>query len=290
MTLFLKFVVFFAVYLVIQLLRPENALAWGPGVHTAIALGSLGAASQFLPAIGRIITAFPIEYLYGSLSADFFIGKGKKKRSGAPHNWEGGFKFLGDAGDDREMSYAFGFLSHLAADVIAHNYFIPNLTSAYPGKGKMGHLFWEIRSDYLIGTGYTSIANGVLNMDHQVCDDLLQLLGGKKRTRLKTKKRFFTQTVKFSDYLYTTRNLFFETRGGTRGRVFHEYLAVMVDLSRRLVYDFLKHPESSPCLHYDPMGTRNLLIAKGKRSFPPRIFKAAAISPHFDVDEKLLYL
>lgn len=289
MTLFLKFAVFFVGYLVVQFLHPENAFAWGPGVHTAIALGSLDAAFQLLPSIGRTITAFPIEYLYGSLSADFFIGKGKKKRSGAPHNWEGGFKFLSDASDDREMSYALGFLSHLAADVIAHNYFIPNLTSAYPGKGKMGHLFWEIRSDYLIGTGYTSIANGVLNMDHQVCDDLLKLLGGKKRNRLKTKKRFFTQTVKFSDYLYTTRNLFFETRS-TRGRVFHEYLAVMVDLSRRLVYDFLKHPQSTPCLHYDPMGAKNLLIAKGKRSFPPRIFKTATTSPHFEVDEKLLYL
>jgi len=288
MTLFFKFVVFFAVYLIIQLLRPENALAWGPGVHTAIALGSLDAAYQLLPSIGRIIKAFPIEYLYGSLSADFFIGKGKKKRSGAPHNWEGGFKFLADASEDRELSYALGFLSHLAADVIAHNYFIPNLISTYPGKGKMGHLFWEIRSDYLIGTGYTSIANGVLNMDHQVCDDLLKLLGGKKKNRLKTKKRVFAQTVKFSDYLYTTHDLFFETRG-TRGRVFHEYLAGMVDLSRRLVHDFMKHPESSPCLHFDPMGTQNLLTAKGKRSFP-RIFKAPATSPHFDVDEKLLYL
>jgi len=289
MTLFLKFVVFFIGYLVVQFIHPESAFAWGPGVHTAIALGSLDAAFQLLPAIGRTITAFPIEYLYGSLSADFFIGKGKKKRQGAPHNWEGGFKFLSDASDDRERSYAFGFLSHLAADVIAHNYFIPNLFSAYPSKGKMGHLFWEMRSDYLIGTGYTSIANGVLNMDHQVCDDLLKLLGGKKRNRLKTKKRVFTQTVKFSDYLYTTRNLLFETKA-SRGRVFHEYLAVMVDLSRRLVYDFLKHPQSTPCLNYDPMGAKNLLMAKGKRSFPPRFFKTAATSPHFEVDEKLLYL
>ncbi len=288
MAFLLKLLIVFAVYLGIQFLRPDSAFAWGPGVHTAIALGSLDAAPMVLPSIGRIIAAFPIEYLYGSLSADFFIGKAKKKRAGAPHNWEGGFKFLSDASDDREMSYAFGFLSHLAADVIAHNYFIPNLMSAYPGKGKMGHLFWEIRSDYLIGTGYTSIANGVLNMDHQVCDDLLQLLGGKKRNRLKTKKRVFTQTVKFSDYLYTTRNLFFGPRA-TRGRVFHEYLAVMVDLSRRLVFDFLKHPDSSPCLHFDPMGTRNLLIAKGKRSFP-RIFRPAATNHRFDIDEKLLCL
>lgn len=288
MTLFLKFTVFFVVYLIAQLFDPENVFAWGPGVHTAIALSSLDAASQMLPTIGRIISAYPIEYLYGSLSADFFIGKSKKKKSGAPHNWEGGFKFLGDASEDREMSYAFGFLSHLAADVIAHNYFIPNLMSAYPGKGKMGHLFWEIKSDYTIGTVYTSIANGVLNMDHQVCDDLLQLLGGKKRNRLKTKKRVFTQTVKFSDYLYTTRNLFFAPKAAG-GRAFNEYLGVMVDLSRRLVFDFLKHPDSSPCLHFDPIGTRNLLVAKGKRSFP-RLFRTAAVSTHFDVDEKLRYL
>jgi hypothetical protein len=38
------------------------------------------------------------------------------------------------------------------------------------------------------------------------------------------------------------------------------------------------------------MGAKNLLMAKGKRSFPPRIFKTATTSPHFEVDEKLLYL
>lgn len=288
MTLIYKCSAFLFALILAQFLRPENVLAWGPGVHTAIALGSLDAASQFLPFVGRIITSFPIEYLYGSLSADFFIGKGKKKRSGAPHNWEGGFKFLKDAGDDREASYALGFLSHLAADVIAHNFFIPNLISAYPGKGKMGHLFWEVRSDYLIGPAYTSMANGVLNMDHKVCDDLLQLLDGKKRNRLKTKKRFFTQTVKFSDYLYTTRSLFFENRA-VRGRVFHDYLAMMVDLSRRVVYDFLKTPYSSPCLKYDPIGTKNLALAKGTRTFH-KIFRPATAYPRFDVDEKLLYL
>jgi len=62
----------------------------------------------------------------------------------------------------------------------------------------MGHLFWEIKSDYLIGPDYTRIARGVLDMDHQICDDLLKLVAGRRKKGFKAKKRFFAQTVKFS--------------------------------------------------------------------------------------------
>ncbi len=286
--LFLKFVVFLVVYAIIQFIDAANAFAWGPGVHTAIALSSLDSATLLLPAIARVITSFPIEYIYGSLSADFFIGKGKRKRSKTPHAWEGGFKFLSQAVDERETAYALGFLSHLAADVVAHNFFIPNLLSAYPGRGKMGHLFWEIRSDYLIGPDYTRIARGVLDMDHQICDDLLKLVAGRRKKGFKAKKRFFAEIVKFSGRLHTTHDLFL---GGNavRWRHFHGYLAFMFDLSQSLVNDFLKHPESSPSLLHDPMGRRNLLLAK-KRSAFPRLRRIPPPVRRFDVDEDLLYL
>ena len=267
----------------------DQALAWGPAVHTAIALNVLDSAKFLLPSIGGIITAFPIEYMYGSLSADFFIGKGRKKRIVEnPHTWDGGFRLLAGVRDEREASYALGFLSHLAADVIAHNFFIPNLLNLHHGKGKMGHLFWEIRSDYLIGTGYTKIARGVLCMDHQICDDLLKLVAGKRKKSLKTGKQFFANTVKFSDYLYSKRDLFFEPRVN-RWRHFHQYLALMVDLSCSLSKDFLKSPETTPSLDYDPMGRQNLLLAKGKRSFPKSFRKSRNIK-HFEVDEELLSL
>ena len=280
---------FVAVFSAMIFLGIDQALAWGPGVHTAIALNALDSAKYILSSIGGIITAFPIEYMYGSLSADFFIGKGRKKRIVEnPHTWEGGFRLLSGVKDEREASYALGFLSHLAADIIAHNFFIPNLLSLHPGKGKMGHLFWEIRSDYLIGAGYTKIANGVLCMDHQICDDLLKLVAGKRQRGLKTGKQFFANTVKFSDYLYSKRDLFFEPRV-SRWRHFHQYLALMVDLSCSLSKDFLKSPETTPSLDYDPMGRQNLLLAKGKRSFSMPFKKSRDIR-HFEVDEELLSL
>ena len=286
--LFLKLAIFLIVYVVLQFIDVESAFAWGPGVHTAIALGSLDSAGLLLPAIARVITAYPMEYMYGSLSADFFIGKGRRKRSRNPHSWDGGFKFLGQAVDDRETAYALGFLSHLAADVVAHNFFIPNLLSAYPGRGKMGHLFWEIKSDYLIGSDYTRIARGVLDMDHRICDDLLKLVAGRRKKGFRAKKGFFAQTVKFSDRLHTTHDLFFENRV-VRWRHFHGYLAFMLDLSQSLANDFLKHPESSPCLLHDPMGRRNLLLAKKKSVFP-RLRRIPRPVQRFDVDESLLCL
>jgi len=285
---FLKVSVFLAGYLVIQLIDAEFVLAWGPGIHTALALSSLDSAKLLLPSIAHVITSFPIEYIYGCLSADFFIGKGKRTYKKNPHTWEGGFRFLRGAKDDRETAYALGFLSHLAADVIAHNFFIPNLLSAYPGRGKMGHLFWEIRADYLIGSPYTRIARGVLDMDHQICDDLLKLMGGRRKNGFKAGKSFFAQTVKFSDRLHTTRDLFFETRV-VRWRHFHGFLALMLDLSRGLANDFLTHPETSPCLLHDPMGAHNLLLAKKKRVFS-RLSRTPRPVQRFDVDEDLLYL
>jgi len=286
--IFVKAIVFLVVYLVLQFINAKSALAWGPGVHTALALSSLNSASLLLPSIAQIITSFPIEYMYGCLSADFFIGKGKPRYKKNPHTWEGGFRFLQGARDDQEAAYALGFLSHLAADVIAHNYFVPNLLSAYPGKGKMGHLFWEIRADYLIGSAYTRIARGVLEMDHQICDDLLKLVAGRKKNGFKAGKGFFAQTVKFSDRLHATHDLFFEAKV-VRRRYFHQYLSLMLDLSRSLANDFLKHPETSVCLMYDPMGTRNLLLAKKKRAFLS-LSRSPRLVRRFDVDENLLYL
>jgi hypothetical protein len=284
----LKIVVFLVGYGIIHLIDAQSVLAWGPGVHTALALSSLDSARLLLPSIAGVITAFPIEYMYGCLSADFFIGKGNRTCKKNPHTWEGGFQFLNGAKDDRERAYALGFLSHLAADVIAHNYFVPNLLSAYPGRGKMGHLFWEIRADYLIGSGYTRVARGVLEMDHQLCDDLLKLISEKRENGFKAGKGFFARTVRFSDRIHATRDFFFEKRV-VRWHHFHGFLTLMLDLSQSLANDFLKHPDTSICLQHDPMGAHNLLLAKKKRVFP-RWSRSSRPVRRFDVDKTLLYL
>jgi hypothetical protein len=271
-----------------HLLLPDSAWAWGPGVHAVAALTTLRDAANLLPSIAGVITAFPREYLYGSFAADFFIGKSVSSREVHAHHWEGGFRFLSEAGNESESAFAYGFLSHLAADVIAHNYYVPNLLTsclATPGKG---HLYWEVKADRAVGPGYTRLAREILSMEHSACDELLNLTGGAGRNGLAAKKHLFTQTVKFSDYYNTARHLFFP-RGGRSQRAFIDYLAVMVGLSCRLVKSLLTEPDISPCLRYDPMGKVNLSIAR-RRAFLYRATSYPRPVKQFAVDETLLDL
>jgi hypothetical protein len=119
--------------LVITLLAlPGDALAWGPGVHLAMGgtiLENLGLVSPF---IADILARHRDLFLYGCISADIFIGKGSRIHDGHSHNWDTGFALLHSARDPGLRAYAYGYLSHLAADTVAHNYYVPNILAAAP--------------------------------------------------------------------------------------------------------------------------------------------------------------
>lgn len=249
----------------LQALWPESAFAWGPAVHTVVALSVLDGVSEMLPQVGTIISARPIEYIYGSLAADFFIGKTRRWATRHIHNWKGGLRLLREAKGRREQAYAYGFLSHLAADVVAHNLFVPNMMSLFPRPKRAGHLYWEAKADYLMGPAYMKVAKGVLFMDHEVCDELLKNVTG-KRNGLKAKKRIFTQTVKFSDYLYGAYPELFSTRPWLASGFANQAFS-MVSLSAKLVLDFLKDPASCPCLASDPLGKRAMEAVSRKGLF-----------------------
>ncbi len=286
---FLKLIISISIPAVCQLIFAESVFAWGAGVHMMTALSLLDDVSLILPSIGRVITSFPVEYLYGCLTADFFIGKGKRK-AGHPHNWEGGFRFLDEARTDQEVAYAYGFLSHLAADVVAHNLFVPNLINSYPASRKRGHFYWEIKADYSVVPGYLKIAKEVLGMDHRSCDKLLKQISGKRKNELKAKKLLYTQSVKLSDYCYIPHDFFFP-RKMFRRQIFDDYSSFMINRSCRLVKDLLSHPGSSICLSYDPMGKLNLSRAKRKRmSHFPKSIKSRHSHQPFTLDQELLNL
>jgi hypothetical protein len=286
--LIFKVIFFFCISVIVQLIIADGAWAWGAAVHTVMACRILDEVGQVLPFIARIIQLFPYEYIYGSLAADFFVGKGQKKKDGHSHNWETGFRLLEEASDDREAAYAYGFLSHLAADVVAHNYFVPNLIHKASTWKRMGHLYWERRADYFVGPDYSRIAKDVLNMEQLGCDDLLKSAVGRNRNGLKTRKRIFKQSVRFSDFLNGNQPPFLIKRG-PRYQISQEYVFLMISLSYRLVKDFLSHPDSSPCLSYDPIGSQNLRLAS-QNGFLSKLFDIPRPMYQFTVDEELLDL
>ncbi|MEE9165389.1 MAG: zinc dependent phospholipase C family protein, partial [Nitrospinota bacterium] len=106
------------------LLTPENAFAWGVGLHITQGTYILKHLSLIAPNIVVILEAFPYDYLYGCISADIFIGKGVKKRWDHCHNWTLAKKMLLRADSNCTTAFVYGYLSHLAADIISHNFYV----------------------------------------------------------------------------------------------------------------------------------------------------------------------
>ncbi len=131
----------FFLFLLFFFFSADNAFAWGPMTHTHFAFEILRAASLLPVAVYSLLTAYSTNFIYGSVVADYFLGKPGHKN---PHDWETGFMLLQAAGKRTDQAFACGFLCHLAADTVAHGKM--NLGA----KGKLGHAWVEMESDSLV--------------------------------------------------------------------------------------------------------------------------------------------
>ena len=285
---FVKILVILFIITLKELIFSDGALAWGPAVHTVISCNILESCSFILPAIASVIQSFPNEYIYGAISADFFIGKGQKKKKGHSHNWETGFRLLEDAENNKEEAYAYGFLSHLAADVVAHNYFVPDLIHRVSGWKKIGHIYSEAIADKFVEPVYKKIVREVLSMDHLDYDKQLRSSEVRNGYGLRAKKHLFTQSVKISDYIYCLPVLS-DREKSLPYDIEDEHMSFMIELSFRLVKDLLLYPYSSACLSHDPIGSDNLRLA-GRNGIFSKLSNNRQPSFQFPIAQELLEL
>src|SRR5216684_143592 len=112
--------------LILVLLHPQPAYAWGPVTH--IALGVQVLATVITPGhpLQAALANLPEVFLYGSLAPDIVQGRRLQSRLRRhSHNWSTGLGLLEAARKEDEKTFALGYLAHLAADVVAHNFFLP---------------------------------------------------------------------------------------------------------------------------------------------------------------------
>ena len=285
---FINIAVSFVVIFVLQIVFVDNVFAWGPAIHTVISCSILDSLGNILPNIAVILKQFPLEYIYGNLAADFFIGKGNKRKEGHSHNWEAGFSILGDSESEREAAYAYGFLSHLAADVVAHNYFVPDLIYRFIMLKKLGHFYSEAVADKSAGSFYLKMAADILSKKHLECDKMLKSAVLANSNGLKAKRHIFTQSVKVTDYLYDSPQFTF-IYNHLRYKIPADYIESMMTLSYKLVKDLLSNTSSSKCLSHDPIGEDNLKMAS-QNGFMSRIRNSRKYECKFPVDKELLEL
>jgi len=129
------------------LLVPTAVFAWGPLTH--IYLGSeICSLGALIPAgLFEIIRRFKKDFLYGNIMADIVFGKKYLPEHKNSHSWDIAFKLLNAAKTKQQKAFVYGYMSHLAADTVAHNMYVVS------GKN-VRHSIMEIKADSIIDKKY----------------------------------------------------------------------------------------------------------------------------------------
>lgn len=134
-----------------MILSADSALAWGPAAHVQLAGDVLSRVALLPASLAALLTRCAVDFLYGNVAADVVFAKRASRVKGFCHHWETGFGLLSDADNDRRRAFALGYLSHLAADTVAHNKFVPHQLMTTRTTLSLGHPYWELRADQFAG-------------------------------------------------------------------------------------------------------------------------------------------
>jgi hypothetical protein len=280
--------VFFAIAAVAAfVLTPLEAWAWGPGVHMAVGGKILSNLHLLTPFLAELLARRRNAFLYGCLSADIFIGKGTSVRPGHSHNWQVGFDLLNSARDDTVMAYAYGYLSHLAADIVAHNFYVPNLLVSAPTSGKFGHVYIEMQADRRV-TWDRKLALQLFRQPNLSADRCLLTVLSKKQWPFQIKKRLVRSGLSVVRRESWRRSLLMANQAMPL-QDHGDYLRRMVDLTGDVVVNFLRSPENAAALAFDPIGSRRLHQAPKLRRAGPALRRSRQPRP-FPVEKSLASL
>lgn len=246
----------------------ENAWAWGPGMHLVVGNQLLDNLHLITPFVGELISSHRRAFLYGCLSADIFIGKGSAFRPGHSHNWATGFRLLETVTKPRLMAYAYGYLTHLAADTIAHNYYVPNLLAVAGSSGTASHVYFEMQADSRMDWDRDQ-ALELFRRPNKSADGLLLSATSHRKWPFLLKKRLMIGGLSLFGRKQWGNSL------GLAERIlptinYESFLDRMTRLSFTVAADCLNAPVSSPVVRLDPIGSKALEMVRSLRAHTGR--------------------
>jgi hypothetical protein len=125
----------------------DSAFAWGPATHIGLGESVLSQIALLPASIAALLGRHAVAYLYGNIAADVVFAKRWSRVKQFCHHWSTGFRLLDSARDDRAKAFAYGYLSHLAADTVAHGKYVPRQIVMSECSQNFGHFYWELRAD-----------------------------------------------------------------------------------------------------------------------------------------------
>jgi Zinc dependent phospholipase C len=251
----------FSLVLAIVMLDPAPALAWGPVTHVALGVQALATVSTPDGLLQAALVNLPEVFLYGSLAPDIVQGRRLQSRLRRhSHNWSTGLGLLEAARKEHEKAFALGYLAHLAADVVAHNFFLPARFVGHFGHGIGSHIYEEACFDSLQESDYRDLLLKLLRLDFSALDRIL------KRAIDSPLVGFGAHRMVFDGGLRRIRewHRVIKAIKGDAGIALAE-ADVFSRASQGAIAEALKEQGASPCCRFDPMGADAIKNALASR-------------------------
>jgi len=154
------------VCLLLILVTPEAAFAWGPVTHVAVGGQAIATVISTTSPLQVALLKLPEVFLYGSLAPDIVQGRRLQSRLRRhSHNWATGMGLLRAASGKEEQTFALGYLAHLAADVVAHNFFLPARYIGRFDSAVASHIYAEARFDSFHDLSYRELLAELMAID-----------------------------------------------------------------------------------------------------------------------------
>jgi hypothetical protein len=177
------------------------AFAWGPGHHLEFASRVWRRRREMLPRdVAKLLAEEKDAYDYGNIAADIINFKAFGGAYNHCHRWEIVAEMRALARSPREESFILGYLSHLAADTIAHNHFVPYHLARYARTKGLGHLYWEMSADRFVPAArWEVIPRLKASPGLSELDELVNRTVPRKALSMRTNKLIFNHVLLVSE-------------------------------------------------------------------------------------------
>lgn len=261
------------------LLLPQVSLAWGPATHIKLASDILEQLGILAPAVAALLGKHARDFIFGNIAADVVFAKKLSRVKQSCHQWDTAFEILETARTEPTRAFAYGYLTHLAADTVAHNKFLPRQMTLTRSTMSFGHLYWELRADSTIGTHYWDQLREILDGDYEQHERMLAQKLTDTLLPFQWNRAIFYRLntiVSRKGWIRTMDAWYGRSRWALPDDVLADYRGECVDRAM----DLLLRMQASAVIREDPNGTMAIGYTRVQRKQHRQMARAGILYPH----------